>query len=686
MLGDAISFEAMDIDRLLQEQDMTVPAPLQFAVAQPVAIAAGDVGTIEDLGDGRSAWRFRIESANARSINLAMDWNVPPSTQMYVLDENGVESGRAFGFQDNMDHGELWTFPVNGSVIELYAEVATEELNAFLSGVSIFSVNLGFRDVGQTDDRPGFIGRSDACHVDVNCSQGNPFRDQIDGVGRLLIEGVGFCSGSLVNNTSQNGDPLLLSAYHCFDFGGSPSNVNSLIISWNYQNTFCRAPGSSQSGNNGNGNPSAQATFGGATLLSAVSTADTVVYRLNSIPPNSYGVQYQGWDRRNVSTGATFSVHHPNGEEKRISLDPSSAFQQTANFPGQPNVRTWVADFTEGGTEGGSSGSPLFRQNSGRIIGVLAGGPAGGACNTLHLYGRLQYAWTRGTPNTVGQVLDPVGNGSANTLDLLGGSAAMPSQPVPVSPLNSAIEVSRNATFDWTDSAFTDTYEFYIYSDPAGTNEVYSNTSLTSSVVSLPVNTLDGFTPYWWTVFAVNGNGSTQLQGGLLSFVTETTGGPASPTLVTPTNGATDVPVDVTFDWDPANGADFYQLLVINADTSETIRAANAGDIFTTSFQLPTDLPAGTQINWRIFARNANGVSFSSPTISSFTTAGTAIPECPEDIDMSGGIDITDLLALLAAFDESTAGPYQGGDTTGDGVVDISDLLALLAKFDTACP
>ena len=46
------------------------------------------------------------------------------------------------------------------------------------------------------------------------------------------------------------------------------------------------------------------------------------------------------------------------------------------------------------------------------------------------------------------------------------------------------------------------------------------------------------------------------------------------------------------------------------------------------------------------------------------------------DLDGNGEVNVTDLLALLAAFGSSAA-----GDTNSDGETNVTDLLALLAAF-----
>ena len=52
---------------------------------------------------------------------------------------------------------------------------------------------------------------------------------------------------------------------------------------------------------------------------------------------------------------------------------------------------------------------------------------------------------------------------------------------------------------------------------------------------------------------------------------------------------------------------------------------------------------------------------------------------CQGDMDGSGTVDITDLLAFLAVFGTPEA------DLDGDGVGDINDLLILLSQFGSVC-
>jgi len=55
---------------------------------------------------------------------------------------------------------------------------------------------------------------------------------------------------------------------------------------------------------------------------------------------------------------------------------------------------------------------------------------------------------------------------------------------------------------------------------------------------------------------------------------------------------------------------------------------------------------------------------------------------CPADLDGSGSVDVTDLLALLAEWGQTC--PCDA-DVTGDGEVNVADLLELLAAWGD-CP
>ncbi len=80
---------------------------------------------------------------------------------------------------------------------------------------------------------------------------------------------------------------------------------------------------------------------------------------------------------------------------------------------------------------------------------------------------------------------------------------------------------------------------------------------------------------------------------------------------------------------------------------------------------------------YMLFIVNQIGV----PSIARFIQlAASAL--CPWDLSGNGGVDVPDLLELLAAWGTNPGGPP---DFDGDGMVDLTDLLTLLAAWG-ACP
>ena len=107
-------------------------------------------------------------------------------------------------------------------------------------------------------------------------------------------------------------------------------------------------------------------TFGGAELVTTSAPLDSTLLRLRRRLPA--GVFFAGWDAEDVlATDAVVGIHHPGGEVKKYSAGDVDRKADSQGIAGAIQV-TW----TEGATEGGSSGSALFRD--GFVIGALSHG------------------------------------------------------------------------------------------------------------------------------------------------------------------------------------------------------------------------------------------------------------------------------------------------------------------------
>ena len=205
------------------------------------------------------------------------------------------------------------------------------------------------------------------CHLDVTCYP--EWSSSATGVARIFFEtsegGSRACSGTLLNNRRQDLTPYFLTAAHCV---GTEEEARSVTAFWLYQTQTC------------NGElPDFQSVphTEGASLLSTLGgggrnpDGDMTLLQLEGDLPDD--VMFQGWDADPQPIGAQVTgIHHPGsdwGFFKRISFgqiipDPASRISA--------DVYAFTS-YTQGYTEGGSSGSALF-SSPGTVVGALSFG------------------------------------------------------------------------------------------------------------------------------------------------------------------------------------------------------------------------------------------------------------------------------------------------------------------------
>lgn len=232
-----------------------------------------------------------------------------------------------------------------------------------------------------------FIGGNGAqfCEINVSCSEGNGWEQEINSVGIILgynsiNQLQGYCTGTLLNNTSEDGTPYFLTARHCLD--QQPFGVydpSTWLFLFNHQTPICSSDGSDISSYTG------QSIYGALIRSSdgvSSPTTDYLLLELNAAESTlaSYGVCYAGWSLISSPQPPFITIHHPSGDVKKISISPNAA-QSTSWFSTivNPNGNHWKIKWnnsdppTNGITEGGSSGAPLFDNNH-KVIGQLHGG------------------------------------------------------------------------------------------------------------------------------------------------------------------------------------------------------------------------------------------------------------------------------------------------------------------------
>lgn len=211
----------------------------------------------------------------------------------------------------------------------------------------------------------------------------------------------------------------------------------------------------------------------------------------------------------------------------------------------------------------------------------------------------------------------------------VGGSK--PQIPTLLSPANGSSNISTSPTLSWNASADAKTYSLSVWRTDNGQN-VFLSYTLTST--SQQITGLANNVNYTWYVNANNDYGSSGWSD-RWNFTTIGGTPPATPTLSSPSNGATNVAIPPTLTWNASNGAASYTLQV-STNSNFSSYFYNQSGLTNTSQQI-SSLNNSTMYYWRVSAANSFGQSnFSSPW--SFTTiAGGTPPATPTLSSPSNG-------------------------------------------------
>jgi PKD repeat protein len=418
---DNIVITPPNMEVVMAEADLFEKNGQIYKIAEliPTSISIENSGTWETLEDGTKIWRLQISSRGAKGLALYYkDFYLPQHTQLFLYNDNRKQLIGSFDYRNNPTmFPDFSTEIIQGEKVFLeliQTPEATEDAH-----IEIFEISYIFRGVSQLVGRyedvktPGGVGASQGCEVNINCPEGTNWQTQKKGVAEYFT-GTGLCSGTIVNNTANDGKPYFLTADHC---GGSGTNFTGWQFYFNYEASGCTDPGSEPAYNTVTGATKRargdQNTGSDFLLLELTTTQATLA---------SYNVYYNGWDRSTTASTSGVSIHHPAGDIKKISTYTAALVNGTfGSCPANAHwLAQWVATATDWGvTEGGSSGSPIF--NSAKlVVGTLSGGasycgaPTGSAND---LYGKFDYHWLTngGTPaDQLKPWLDP-GNTGATT-------------------------------------------------------------------------------------------------------------------------------------------------------------------------------------------------------------------------------------------------------------------------------
>jgi len=410
-----IEMPSFNLDSILREDAVNkgnMRGSYQFAHKFYTHIDIND-GLKTVLPDGTTIQQIGIRSQGAYSINLLLrDFEIPPGGKLFVYNADHSHVIGSFDDRNNSPDKILPVQPIAGeSIIVEYSEPADVP---FKGHFVISEVNHDYRDIFRRE--PGIdSGSAYSCMPDVLCSDAAD--ETIRSTVLLIINGSVACTGSLLNNTANDGKPYLLTNVHCFVDDTStafPTDMNyyndragTVIAFFNYNRPVCDA--------NIKMKGSEEMTLAGAYARAFVSRKDIALLEFFNSPPNYYNAYFAGWNRDLTGTGTHTNIHHPSGALKKYGMtDGAISLATTFNFF-DSNSFWEVPYWTTGSTAAGSSGSPLFDENN-LVIGGLSSGNSlcsGSYPNGLaDFFSCLSQGWeTDDATNQLKTYLDPKNTG-----------------------------------------------------------------------------------------------------------------------------------------------------------------------------------------------------------------------------------------------------------------------------------
>lgn len=367
----------------------TPGAPLKIGMARALIATSTPAGMArmlswQTIAGGRKAAAIRFVSEGAAAIRLGMLVRRLPAAalvRLYVHDQatafqitgdtitTALQRNREAG--DVGDAGRTYWLPmVDSHDVTIELELPAGEPG---DGVEFLMPTLSHMWAKSSELDQLKIGEASSCNVDVNCVSGSDSMSR--STARMVFSEGGssyLCTGTLLNNLSNDGTPYFLSAAHCIV---NQAAASSLTTYWFYRSTSC---------NSGVASSTFRVLPSGATLLYANTYTDTSFMRLNAPPPA--GAVYAAWTGLPALGTSVSGVHHPGGDLQKFSQgtlvdyeqcsEPDQAGSFRCNSAPADSANNLSVRWSSGTTQGGSSGSGLFVTNGGTryLVGQLRGG------------------------------------------------------------------------------------------------------------------------------------------------------------------------------------------------------------------------------------------------------------------------------------------------------------------------
>jgi hypothetical protein len=360
--------------------------PLAIGVPRAVPAASRDI-VLRDLAWATSASGARVAHVEVKSpgaaalrVALSIDKAVDGMIVRFAGASGAIGDVSASAIAAaSAQGGQYWSPDLAGEVATIEFEVPA---SASLDGATVRVPRVSHLVVGATDlaspagavARATGIGTAGACNVDLACVSpaDAPANDLAKSVARITFVRDGrtyLCSATLINDAVSSNTPYVWTADHCIS---SQSDATSLNAYFFFVAATC----------NNKATPPFVQLAGGATMLARSQDKDWVLVRLNQAAPA--GTRFAAWRGDPLTAGTpVVSLHHPSGDLLKYSKGTVTGQVPAKDGEYIDGIFTEVT-WSQGITEGGSSGGALVTLAPGGAFYEIRGGLFGGlsACET----------------------------------------------------------------------------------------------------------------------------------------------------------------------------------------------------------------------------------------------------------------------------------------------------------------
>ena len=192
-------------------------------------------------------------------------------------------------------------------------------------------------------------------------------------------------------------------------------------------------------------------------------------------------------------------------------------------------------------------------------------------------------------------------------------------------PANGSTNISLTPTLDWEDAEYFDNYWIEISKNTDDLSIILIDSTLTSSQFTIPSGLLLNNTTYYWKVKAKNARGWGELSQNF-NFTT-IPDVPVSPILLSPVNGAINVPIKTFLDWNDVPLATSYNLQVSTDSSFTNIVIDDSTLTLSQDTLAPGLLSNNTVYYWRVRGKNQNG--WGNYSLTNYFTTVLPVPPAP---------------------------------------------------------